>query len=414
MKNNLTRIINILLKPVHKFKQLSLKKKLLLSIVIIICVLIGSVLFRGQNKPGFTLVKAEKSDIVETVEETGSITTSGKTDIYSPTKGIIEAVFVKNGDYVAKDQELFKVASTATQEEQQTAYANYLAAKVTLDDAQAAVNTLKATMISEWDTYYTLATGDHYENSDGTPREDQRSAAEFHVTQNEWLAAEKQFKEQQTAVSQAQAKTTATWLAYQATQNATVKATITGMVANLAVASGSSVLIQSTTSTPPVLTIASGVTPEIVVPLSESDIVKVFEGQEATVDVSAVDNHVYKGRVTRVDTFPTPLQGVMRYNAYIGLTDADEKIRSGMTVDVDIITNKVTDTLAVPNAAVKPYQGGRAVRVPADKGTVKYIPVEIGVKGREKTQILSGISEGTEVVTSLSNEQLKRPGLFGN
>ena len=62
---------------------------------------------------------------------------------------------------------------------------------------------------------------------------------------------------------------------------------------------------------------------------------------------------------------------------------------------------------------MKPYQGGRAVRVinPANK-QIEYIPVQIGVRGEQYTQILKGIEEGREVVTALSNEQIQRPGLF--
>jgi multidrug efflux pump subunit AcrA (membrane-fusion protein) len=85
-----------------------------------------------------------------------------------------------------------------------------------------------------------------------------------------------------------------------------------------------------------------------------------------------------------------------------------------MNVDVKIITNKLEQVLSVPNAAVKPYKGGRAVRVPgAKKGEVLYKAVKIGVKGESRTQIVSGIGEGQLVITSLTSEQNKRPGPFG-
>ena len=84
-----------------------------------------------------------------------------------------------------------------------------------------------------------------------------------------------------------------------------------------------------------------------------------------------------------------------------------------MTADVEIETKNLTNILVVPNSAVKPYQGEKAVRV-VDKVTkqVKYVPVVVGVKGENKTQILKGINQGQEVIQSLSNEQIKRPSLF--
>ena len=75
-----------------------------------------------------------------------------------------------------------------------------------------------------------------------------------------------------------------------------------------------------------------------------------------------------------------------------------------------IITEKLTNVLTVPNSAVKPYKGGRAVRVVDKKSKegFKYVPVEIGLKGKDKTQILSGIKEGQEVITVVSNEKAKQ------
>ena len=68
--------------------------------------------------------------------------------------------------------------------------------------------------------------------------------------------------------------------------------------------------------------------------------------------------------------------------------------------------------MIVPNSAIKPYQGGRAVRVPGENGEIEYIPVKIGIRGKSNTQILSGIEKGQEVITALSNDSIKRPSLF--
>ena len=46
-----------------------------------------------------------------------------------------------------------------------------------------------------------------------------------------------------------------------------------------------------------------------------------------------------------------------------------------MNSDATITTNKLEDTLSVPNSAIKPYQGGRAVRIPEGKDKVKFVPV---------------------------------------
>ena len=139
-----------------------------------------------------------------------------------------------------------------------------------------------------------------------------------------------------------------------------------------------------------------------------------YKIQETKEEINAINNKIYDGIVSRVDDIGTETQGVTRYNVYLEITNPDEKLRYGMNGDATITTNKLEDALSVPNSAIKPYQGGRAVRIPEGKDKVKFVPVSIGVRGATRTQILKGITEGQEIITTLSNEQVKRPGLFGN
>jgi len=409
------KVVSVPQKLLHWFRNLSWKKKTLVIIIaiVLISIIIGQITALTAP-PGYTLAKAERKDITEIVSETGNIATNGSVQVYSPTNGVVSEVYVANGDIVSEGQDLLKIESTATEQEQSSAYANYLTASATLNAAKSNLNSLRATMYSEWDDFRNLATNDTYETGDGTARDQNREAAEFQIAQDSWLAAEAKYKDQQTVVSQASAQVSSTWLLYQATQNATVKATTNGTVANLSAAVGSNVAIQTLTTTPkPILTIANFSTTELILSLSESDIAKVKEGQRAEIDVSAVNDKTYDGIVRRADTVGTNELGVIRYNVYIEITNPDSNLRPGMTADVEVVTNEIKNTLAVPNSSIKPYQGGRAVRI-IDKKTkeVTYIPVKIGVRGQENTQILSGINEGQEVVTSLSNEKIQRPGLF--
>ncbi|HSA83547.1 MAG TPA: efflux RND transporter periplasmic adaptor subunit [Patescibacteria group bacterium] len=402
---------------IKRFKALSRKKKILVIVVaIILLFFVIPGIINANKKPDYESAIVSKKDITEVVTETGTIAISGKIDIQSPTNGVVTEIFVKNDDVVKKGQVLFAVESSATEQETQQAYSAYLTATSAYNSATSALHSLRSSMYTDWDVYYDIATGDQYENSDGSPKNQERESAEFQIAQDNWKAAEKQYKDQQNAVAQAQTQVNATRIAYQATQNATVKATLAGKVSNLAVTTGSGVKAATAISSPkPVLTISSQGSTEVIVSLSESDIAKITEGQEVAIEVNAINDKEYMGIVRRVDALGTDDGGVIRYNVYIEVTDVDSRIRSGMTVDVDIITKKLNNVLSVPNAAVKPYQGGRAVRIyDAGKRDFVYQPVKVGIRGESRTQILEGVAEGQEVVTSLSNEQLKRPGPFGN
>ncbi|MEK7186405.1 MAG: efflux RND transporter periplasmic adaptor subunit [Patescibacteria group bacterium] len=408
---------NLTSKRFEQFKKLSLRKKIIYTVIAIIFFIVIFQIFKTiTKKPSYTTAKVEKTDITETVSETGNIITGGKIDVVSPTNGIVEEIYVSNGNEVIEGQSLFTVKSSTTEQEQQASYANYLTAQATQNSAESNLNVLRATMYSYWDTFRDLATGDAYETGDNKPRDTERlESPEFQIAQDNWHAAEKKYKDQQTVVAQGKAQVGSTWLLYQATQNALVKAPISGTISNLSANIGKAVKASTITSTAlPVLSIANFTTTEVQISLSETDISKVKPTQKAKIEINAINNKIYDGIVSRVDDIGTEIQGVTRYNVYLEITNPDEKLRYGMNSDATITTNKLEDTLSVPNSAIKPYQGGRAVRIPEGKDKVKFVPVVIGVRGTTRTQILKGIAEGQEIITTLSNEQVKRPGLFGN
>lgn len=420
----LKSIRNILLKPFQWFRKTSWKKKLATIIILIIIISIAASQLRN-GKETYNTAQATKTNITQSVDESGLVKISGQTDIYSPTNGIIEELYVKNGDLVVKDQDLFRVQSTATQQEQQTAYANYLSALASLNTAKTNLTVLQADMFDKWDTFKELAESDYYENGDGTPKHEQRALPEFHIPEKQWLAAEQKFKDQQQVIAQAQASLNATWLTYQATQTAIVKSTTSGVVSNLSVVLKDSVTASTGSSAAlagvggatakPVLTVADYTVMGVVLALGESDINKLEAGDPATIDVDPIDNKKYKGVVSRVDEIGHDVGGIMKYDIFVEIQDKDDKIKAGMSADVEIITEKLANVLSVPNNAVKPYNGGKAVQVVNSENKLEFIPVEIGIRGEDRTHIIKGIAEGQEVVVSLSNEQVKSStGLFGS
>lgn len=396
----------------YYFKQASLAKKAIILFVFLI--IVGVIIFqvqRATNKPNYLLEKAQKTDITETVSESGNISTDNSVPIYSPATGFITDVYVKNGSQVYVGENLFSVESSASEQEKESALANYLMAKTLLDSAESNKNLLRSEMYAKWKMFTDISTTSTYEKSDKTPNEENRKAAEFQIAQDNWLSAEKKFKDQETVVAQAQAQASSTWILYQATQNTTVTSPADGTIANLSVATGNSVVAHTTSTLNPVLSILKFAMYEAVIPMGEEDIMKVQEGQNATLSIDAIPNKTYKGTVSRLDTIGTKNQGVISYNVYISLENDDANVHPGMSLDADIITKRLPSIVSVPNASVKPYKGGKAVRT-LKNNEIVYIPVEVGIIGKERTQILKGIQEGQEVIVALPNEQLKRSGFL--
>jgi len=396
-----------------KFRQLSRKKKIIVFVLILILGGIGYLIWRNITKPSeYTLEAAKFDSIVEIVSETGNVTTAGAIPIYSTTTGMVEEVFVKNGDYVSEGSTLFKVKSTATKLEQNAALSNYLAAKSTLETAKANQYAYQADMFGKWDTFKELAEKDEYD----TPEE--RALPEFHIPEKEWLAAEIIYKTQQQVINQASAQVSADWQAYQATQDSEVIAHIGGQIRNLGVAKGDLVKVPTAltlASISPVLVLTDNDVRTIIkLDINEADANKVQVGQSANVEFDAIPGKTFSANVDRVDTITfSASQNIVKFSVYIALEEKSDLIKRGLTADVDITVAGKDNALTVPSSAVKPYQGGKAVRMVGDNDEIEFIPVEVGLKGGGKAEIISGIKEGDQVVVTLANDQVERSrGLF--
>ncbi len=404
----------VLQKILNRFFSLSFKAKV--AAVTIIVLLIGGVYFLNTSKKnnGYITAPVKKTSVKEIVSDSGKVISGGSITIYSPTKGYIAELFVQNGQVVAEDEKLFTVKSSATAQEQQAAYSAYLTAVSTLKTSESLAHSLKSTMYTDWETFYNLATSDDYEEANGTPKQSNRSNAEFNIAKEDWLGAERKVIDQDAAVAANRAAMTSAWTAYQATQTTTVKAQVAGTVANLAVSLGSSIGAVSvlTPNVEPVLSIVTGSSPEATIEVGQTNIAKVKTGQTAVIHPDSYKDKDFNSTVVRVDELGKNVNGVVTYNAYLALDDPQGLLKAEMTVDADIVTAQKEDVLAVPNSAVVLYQGGKAVRVKKGKG-VDYLPVQIGLKGETMTEIVSGLNEGQEIISALTNEKVKRPSMFG-
>lgn len=396
------------------FFSLSWKKKII-GVVILLVVLFFLARTLTPKKPQFETATVTKSTVSDVISESGNVQAAAQFDVYSPTTGYIEEVYVENGDQVTENQQLFKVKSTATEKEKADASAALLQAQATLGSANATMFSLQAAKDNAWDTYYELATSSKYQNGDGSPVNDARALPEFTTAQNTWFAAEAQFKNQQTVVNQAKAALGSASLAYNATQNAVVKSPAAGTVANLIARVGEKVEAKNATSSnTPELIVGNFTNNVISIDLNEVDVNNAQPGQTVDLVFDAMRDKTYKGRVVSVASVGRNDSGVITYNTRVSIDDADSKIRPGMTVTVSINTQKHEDVLTVPNNAIKPYQGGKAVLIPGagkDKVNGKtlpfhYVPVKTGIKGITRTEVLSGVKEGETVVTN-TNSLLK-------
>ena len=87
--------------------------------------------------------------------------------------------------------------------------------------------------------------------------------------------------------------------------------------------------------------------------VSEADVGTVEERQRVNFTVDAYPNRTFIGSVVQIRNSASNVQNVVTYDTVIGVTNADFKLKPGMTATVSITTGQRTNVLKIPNAALR-------------------------------------------------------------
>ncbi|HEX4348768.1 MAG TPA: efflux RND transporter periplasmic adaptor subunit, partial [Verrucomicrobiae bacterium] len=221
--------------------------------------------------------------------------------------------------------------------------------------------------------------------------------------------------------------------------------------------------VASSFNTPTIFQIANDLTKmQIDSSVAEADVGGVVEGQQVEFTVDAYPERTFHGTVTQVRNSPTTVNNVVTYDCVIGVTNADYKLKPGMTANVSVTVAQRENTLTIPNGALRfrppetadvdtnslatttsapvtNYAGNAAggpgghhggghghgehlsihtiyVLVGDDKDQkLQAVQVKTGISDGIMTEVVSGLDEGAKVVTSVETPGMSgaAPGGFG-
>jgi multidrug efflux pump subunit AcrA (membrane-fusion protein) len=160
----------------------------------------------------------------------------------------------------------------------------------------------------------------------------------------------------------------------------------------------------NTSSNEKVATIKTEGMPVISVNLSEIDVSRVEVGQKVTVTVDSIQNKTFTGSVVGVNRIGQTSSGVTQYPSIVRLDTAPIELLPGMAVTASIVTNRKDGVITVPSNAVTTQNGESVVRIQAN-GKEQTVPVTVGIASDTETEIISGVSEGDQVITGTLTNQ---------
>lgn len=345
----------------------------------ILCVLCASC--KPKMEFTYSTVMVEKQDIMTTVTATGTIEPVTSVDVGTQVSGIVSRLYVDYNSVVKAGQVIAELDRTNLMSDLASAQANLKSAQSELD--------------------YQQANHERYKN---LYEQGLISANDYEQARLSYLRAQQTVAQQRESVKRAQ-----TNLGY-----ATITSPIDGIVLSKEVEEGQTVA--SSFNTPTLFKIAQDLTNmRVIADVDEADIGEVKEGQRVTFTVDAFPNDVFDGHVTQVRQQATTESNVVTYEVVISAPNNDLKLKPGLTANVTIYTLEMKDVLAVSAKALRfnPTEAmlneGETI-TPTEARTklwvkqgnnIKAIPIETGITNGTLTQVLSGVSAGTEVLADV-------------
>lgn len=161
--------------------------------------------------------------------------------------------------------------------------------------------------------------------------------------------------------------------------------------------------------------------------VAEADVGSVAVDQKVDFTVDAFPSRTFHGQVVQVRNAPITVQNVVTYDTVIGVSNADLKLKPGMTANVSIVIAQRDDVLKVSNAALRfrlegatpasekksppPKSGSRdasAQQRRSGERTVYVlqgsqphaVQIKTGISDGITTEVLEGLKEGDKIVTA--------------
>jgi HlyD family secretion protein len=361
---------------------------ILLGVVALL--LVGFVVAKKQGwvgKPAGTEVlvaKAALVNITEKVSASGKVQPETEVKISPDVSGEITELYVEEGDSVKKGQLLLRIRPDNYQAVVNMQSAQVGTQRANVGQAQARLQQLLASAKQTELSYRRNAS--LYKQKVISQADYEASRAAYDASQEEINSARQQIKAAQSTVGSAQASLDE---ARKNLNKTTIYAPVSGTISKLNVKKGERVVGTTQMAGTEIMRIANLNNMEVRVNVNENDIINVHLGDSAEVEVDsyASKDEKFRGIVSNIaNTAKDALtaEAVTEFEVRIRLLPASYHhlvrvvnkqtvvpFRPGMTASVDIITDRKSQVLSVPLAAVTTRSDSAATKEGDDKGGVK-------------------------------------------
>ncbi|MBT1686538.1 efflux RND transporter periplasmic adaptor subunit [Dawidia soli] len=427
-------------------RQKQQSNKLILWLVVIVGVLLVFVIVGKSagwigkpNEIEVEFANAKRATIIEKVSASGTIQPVTEVKLAPEVSGEIRELLIEEGDSVNRGDLLVKIRPDTWVSQLERAEASMNQQRANEVSSEAALARAEATF---------LRAEQEYKRNEKLWNEKVIAEADWQLAQQNFKVAENDLKSAKQSLQAAKFVVRSSEASVrEARENVrltSVLAPMDGIVSKLSVKKGERVVGTQTMAGTEMLRIADLNAMEVRVEVNENDIVRVHIGDTAIIDVDAYSNQEkeFKGVVTLIANTAkekTSADAITEFEVRILILNSSYKdliqegrrypFLPGMTASVDILTRRKANVLSVPLAAVttrgqddqekKDDEKGpsrndqpasdnnkaakkeqiKTVVFVNDKGTAKMVEVKTGISDYDNIEIISGVSDSTQVIT---------------
>ena len=388
------------------------RKRTIVIIAVIILVITSTIFVlnaNGKVEYVFETVVVEKGSISNTVTATGTLEATNTVVVGTQVSGVIEKLYVDFNSKVKKGQLLAEL-------DKSTLNSNLENAEADISNAIAEVEYQKS----------------NFERNKKLFEKEMISESDYDLSRYNYKRSEAALKSSKANLSKAKQN-----LSY-----ANIYAPINGIVMNRAVEEGQTVA--ASMNTPELFTIANDLAEmQVEADVDEADIGLVTEGQRVEFTVDAFPDETFSGKITQVRLQPKESSNVITYTVIVTVANPDLKLKPGMTASITDYVQEVNDVLVLAGKTIRftpdreimmdyfntlPENERPASRMGQRPGNqegvsgdsnrkelsenmkrvwikngdiIKPAMVETGMTDGINLEIISGLNEGDQIVTSM-------------
>lgn len=140
---------------------------------------------------------------------------------------------------------------------------------------------------------------------------------------------------------------------------------------------------------------------EILAEVPEADIGAIRPGQAVEIRADAFPEDVFRGQVRLIAPEAIERQDVTLFQVRLELLTGKDRLLSNMNVTVAFIGEQLEEALVVPAVAIITQEGRTGVLVPDERGEIEFRSVTLGSQVGDQIQILDGLEPGERIFTDL-------------